>query len=218
MKKYYAFSSLFIEVFTREITDTNLLVRFLKLNIYYPYLDKKDILEFIKILKKRYTEKQILALFVELCRSSNTGFFKDMIDAILDVDDLFKKNKKIKCTVQSLHDAATKHRRKLFLKKLFNTKLHNEKHKLKACVDIDDYAIKLPQNGPELHEWAETLHNCMDGYLDMIINNETIIYGFFTCKQKASRVCNQDLLPHQQIVLKRWLNRYFPQEKIINVA
>jgi len=111
------------------------------------------------------------------------------------------------------------------------TMAYNEKHKLKPCTKMNTYEIKLPQNEQELHAWAETLHNCMAGYYDRIVQNETLIYGFILNNKiefaveisegyliQASRACNDDLLLHQQEVLQKWLKRYFPQQEIYDIA
>ena len=172
-----------IEAFTKEIGDPNILVQLLQLNIYDSYFYKDDSIKFLQILKRRFAEKQILALFIELSKDNSLRiYFKDMkrtITQIEDIDDFFKTNVKLKCTVLKLHNAATGYERNHLQKKLANKKIYNTKHKLKPCVQIDNYKIRLPQNGTELYDWANTLHNCMAGYYKMIANNETLIYGFF---------------------------------------
>jgi len=112
------FSSTLIEVFTKEIKDPNILVQLLQLEIYDTYFDKYYITKFIQILKKKYTDKQILALFIQY-DSYAKEYFNDMIRSlskIEDMEDFFKTKKKIKCNISSLHDAATTYQRKLLAK------------------------------------------------------------------------------------------------------
>lgn len=236
--KYIRFNSALIESFTQEIEDTNILVNLLQLEFSNTYFGSDgEASNLIKILKHRYTEKQILALFTEYSKyynPSDHAYFRDMVDAILsiiDIDAFFKIHKKVKCNISSLHDATTSDARKLLRKQLANKKIYNAKHKLKPCVQIDNYEIRLPKNGRELHDWADALHNCMASYYESIVQDETLIYGFFLNNEiefaveiiegsliQASRTCNQDLLQEQQKVLEKWLKRYFPDEEICDVA
>lgn len=234
-RKNKGFNPSLIEIFTRDIKDSNILVKLLELDIYNCNLSTGYIILLIQILKKRYSEKQILVLFVELSKNnSRRQYFVDMMHAISDIDDIdnfFKVHKKVKCNISSLHDAAVEYTRKCLQKRLSIGTIYNEKHQLKPCIQIDNYEIKLPQNGIELLDWAETLHNCMASYYEMIVKNETSIYGFFIKNKiefaveisegnfiQASRTCNEELLPKQQEILQKWLKKYFPQEELSYVA
>ena len=48
-----------------------------------------------------------------------------------------------------------------------------------ATVNLETYEIKLPQNGKELYEWSNELHNCLSIYYKSIQKRETTVYGFF---------------------------------------
>ena len=179
-KFYYSF----IQIFTDKIKDPNLLVKFLELKLYHIDLDEyenEDIKSFIDFLQIVYTDKQILNLFSELnYDATNETMFFDMVrefDYCKDI--LFKNFKKQKIGIKELHDEFVKISREKRYKNMYESKLNYKKIKSKACIDIKGYQIKLPQNGKELLQWADILHNCMAGYFDMIQKDETIIYGFF---------------------------------------
>ena len=232
LNTYLKFSPSLIEVFTKKIKDPNILCQLLQLYIYDKNIDSHLLSEFLTSVQKVYSNKQILSLFEELSKNFvSSQFFSDMMRGVVGIDGFFEEHKKVKCTIKSLHDTSAQYRRNNSTNILIDKKIFNTKNKLKPCVTIDSYYIQLPQNGAELLVWADTLHNCMDAYLDMILNDETIIYGFFIENKidfaveihdgeiiQASRVCNQELLSCQQDVLKKWLKRYFPKESLDYVA
>jgi len=232
LNTYLKFSPSLIEVFTKAIKDPNILCQLLQLYIYDKNIDSYLLSDFLASVQKVYSNKQILSLFEELSKNFvSSQFFSDMMLGILGIDDFFEKHKKVKCTIRSLHDTSATYRRKYSNNISSNKKIFYDKQKLKACISINKYYVKLPKDGAELLRWADALHNCMDSYFDMILNNETTIYGFCTDNKinfaveiydgeiiQASGVCNQKLLSYQQDVLIKWLKRYFPKESLDYVA
>ena len=226
LESYDYFDSTFIEVFCHTIKDINILVKLLSLNLNYSKysdFDKKNLKELIVFLKLHYTEKQILKLFSSDEFRSNKYLFRDAVREFHFnkgiVEEMFKK---VSCKVQALHDEFVRCSREQRYKYMINKTLDYTLAERKVCIQIDEYQIKLPQTGKELYDWANTLHNCMAGYFDLIKMKESIIYGFF---QKdilifaveikddsiiqASEKYNAKLSVENKKILKHWLEIFF---------
>lgn len=226
----------FIQIFTNKIKDPNMLVKFLQLKLYHIEIDEYDIdafNSFIDFLKTKYLDKQILKLFSELdYDTTNKTMFFDMVREFEYCKTFIdKKFRKTKCKLQELHDEFVKIAKEKRYEHIYSKRLYNKKNKTKACIDIKGYKVKLPQNGAELIEWADTLHNCMAGYFDMIQKNETVIYGFFDNDIlqfaveisegrliQASGKYNSPLELEEQEVLDMWIRRFFRYENGVGIA
>ncbi|MEA2017150.1 MAG: PcfJ domain-containing protein [Campylobacterota bacterium] len=227
----------FIQIFTNKIKDPNMLVKFLQLKLYNIEIGEYDIdciynllLDF---LKTKYLDKQILKLFSELnYDTTNQTIFFDMVREFEYCKTFInEKFRKTKCELKCLHDEFVKIAKEKRYERIYAKKLYNQKNKTKACIDIKGYKVKLPQNGAEIIEWADTLHNCMAGYFDMIQKNETVIYGFFDndILQFAVEICegrliqasgkyNSTLEPEEQEILDMWMRRFFRYENGVGIA
>ncbi len=216
----------FVMFFTKKIKDPNLLVKFLKLELYHIYLDsdeKQCMMSFFNFLQEYYTDKQILNLFSKLNYHTKTIFF-DMIISFCYCDykyvikDEFQKTK---CTIEALYEHFEQIGRKYRYKDIYEKTLYYKENKIKPCVDIKGYQIKLPKSGKELVIWANILHNYIAIYFDRIQNDKTTIYGFFKNNNliftveindkkliQASRKYNHKLKDDEQKVLNIWLKKF----------
>jgi len=136
--------------------------------------------------------------------------------------DLKKEYKKAKCTPRGIHDEFVRILNKNKYKHLQNKTLTYEQKQYDALIKIEEYEVKLPNNGAELYEWADTLHNCMASYLDMIKGGKTIIYGFFKDNKiefaveikndtiiQAYRSYSRDLVLEQSVLLNDWFGSVY---------
>jgi len=85
---------------------------------------------------------------------------------------------KTECNIKAIHDEFVRLTRELRHKEIRDIYIEYTDDKLKACVDIDDYTVKLPSNGGVLADWASMLNNCMAGYFHYIYAKTTVIYIF----------------------------------------
>jgi len=231
------FDSSFVEAFSNNIKDINILVKLLKLKLEYSMhsnIDKEGLNEIIIFLKQHYTEKQLLKFFSSKEFNSNHYLFRDAVSEFLyDKDVIKNKFKKVSCKVQALHDEFVRCLREERHKDMQNKSLVYSKQDMKACIETNTYQVKLPKSGKELFDWADDLHNCMAGYFEMIKNHETIIYCFFQedilvfaveiCDNEviqASGKYNADLTIKQNQILTKWLELFSQKDKqmIANVA
>ncbi len=79
----------------------------------------------------------------------------------------------------NIHDALVKFHKIKVEDVLMNTIFTYEDVFNQATVNLETYEIKLPQNGKELYEWSNELHNCLSIYYKSIQKRETTVYGFF---------------------------------------
>jgi len=49
----------------------------------------------------------------------------------------------------------------------------------RACTTLGDLEFKLPDSAKELIAWADTLNNCLRGYVKYVEKNHVLIYGVF---------------------------------------
>ncbi len=231
LSKHGRFFSSFIEVFSNTIQDVNLVVSFLKIDFEYELLQYRLDIEnlgfFLHFLKNHYTEKQILRLFTRDDFSFNISIFRDTINEInYDRHTILSKFKKVPCKVKALHDEFVRCAKEKRYEHMHHRKLRYSKELVKPCKKIDEYEVRLPTTGQELYDWADELGNCMAGYYDYIIKNQTTIYGFFMDHTlafaveiidneliEASGKYNANLLVGEQDVLVKWYTKFFGNGK-----
>ena len=179
-------------VFSRTIDDINLLT---KLYEIYPAIKQHVFtdetfsvaIEFIQFLKKRYTEKQIVRLFVEEMQdikehSKVLHNWRDtlrMLQTRNAFEYLERHFVKVKLTSKKLHDEIVRVFHivsyQLDSKESFE---YDEKY-LSARGRYKELEFRLPQTVKELSLWATVLHNCMFGYSGRIHRRQSVIYGAF---------------------------------------
>lgn len=231
MKKTNRYDAALPEDFIFRIKDPNLLVKFLKLDIYDRRVLSAKLMSSFFILSEVYSHKQIYRLFSELSDGSErvAHLFEDLINDLLRIRNLkrvFEQIKKPKCTLMSLHDSLSNYDREMRKKEIIGRDLNSQKSNQKACVRIDGYEVKLPKTGDELYKWAKELNNCMASYFYSIEAGSTIIYCFFKNQRiefaievrdeqivQASSIGNKILGDIQKNVLKKWQKRFFHATK-----
>lgn len=228
LRKYKKYDSSYIEVFNHTFDDVNIIV---KLCMYdysvYSHIDKESFKEIIVFLKKYYTEQQLLKLLNPSEINSSEYLLRDTIREFMYVkeyvENLFTK---VSCNALALHDEFMKCTQKKRFQYIQDQNLKYLKEDMKACIEIDTYQVKLAQNGKELFEWAESLHNCMAGYFEDMQSKRTLIYCFFQEKElifavevsdsrimQASGKYNSDLTSQENRVMIKWFELSFKQEK-----
>ena len=226
LETYGRFSSSFISLFCKHIKDVNLLTKLLHVrvdHVNYGAIEDECLEALLLFLKRHYSEKQIYALFSSEAFDTHFHLFvdavKEFIYVIDKIDELFKK---VSCSVVALHDEFVRCSQEQRYIEINNKTLFYTQADKKACISIDTYEVKLPATGKELYIWADTLHNCMAGYMEEIAQNRTRIYGFFSEGiltfavevqegeiVQASGVCNRGLRESEKKVLLRWSRLFF---------
>lgn len=224
------FDLTFVEVFSKNIQDVNILVKLLKLKLEYSIysnINQKGLDEIIVFLKQYYSEKQLLKFFSSKEFSSHHYLFRDTVNEFLyDKDIIEDKFRKVSCKVQSIHDEFVRCSKEERYKDIQNQRLFYSKKDKKPCIELNNYQIKLPEDGKEILDWADRLHNCMAGYFEIIKHHETIIYCFFRedilafaveiCDNsvvQASGKYNADLTEEENKVLTKWLKLFFQEDR-----
>jgi predicted RNA-binding Zn-ribbon protein involved in translation (DUF1610 family) len=233
LHKYARYNLYLVMLFIQKIKNPDILVSLLKLDIYKNLFLPKSINMLLDFLLFRYSQKQIYGFFSELEDAEHNYMMYDIfyyIDNLSSRADFFKKSKKVKCSIKSLHDKLTELNREKDEKRLTNKTIKNNTDRFKPCIDIDGYKVKIPRDGQELFEWSAYMHNCMASYYDVIANMDTTIYCFFIDSHidfaveiadgeliQASGVNNRMLTFAQARVLKRWIRRYFGEREMDRV-
>lgn len=228
-KNGYNFVLIFI--MARAIADTNLLVRFLNSQFYrldttaerhrMPDLQYAKLLEgFVEFLKSRYSDNQIVAMFEKmdmLTSNHDKIMFEDSLMSLRELGFELAGFEKPKCKIKDIHDELSRLARAKRHEKIKDKKLNYTEDELKACIEIDDFEVRLPRDGEELNRWADELRNCMGGYLDSILDKYTTIYVFFEGKEpkfaveiydnkiiQATAIGNSELSEAQQKAMYKW--------------
>ena len=224
------FSSIAIEVFCKTIDDSNIVVKLLDLPLDFfvnSSIDTEDVREFILFLKAYYTETQILRFLSSKQLDNRPFLFQDMLNEfVVTKESLSAIFQKVACKPVVLHDEFVRCARIERYKYISQKNLPYSSEKIKPCIWIENYQIRVPLTGQQLFEWAEYLHNCMAGYFDMIVRQETIIYCFFKDKYlefaveisdeqivQASGKYNRELIPEENMIIQRWYKQTFIQTK-----
>ena len=130
--------------------------------------------------------------------------------------------RKIKLTVDNLHDEIINSSQYLENKLLTTAKFSYEKDYVSACGVENGLEFQLPMSGAVLREWAHLLQNCMEGYTIPIKKRTTTIFGVFKEDQlyygveisdgeimQMSGKYNEDVPEYDSQVIIDWTEKYF---------
>ena len=229
---YYPYSDY---IFSRSIENIDLLI---KLYGIYPAIKQHMFtdetfsvaIEFILFLKRHYSEKQIIKLFVEDMQDvkehrNKLSNWRDTLrmlqtpNAFRSLEEHFSK---VKLTTKKLHDEIVRVFHivsyELDSKEIFE---YDEMY-LSACSIYGELEFKLPSTVQELSLWAKMLHNCMFGYSRRIHQQQSIIYGVFRAEEllyavelngltvvQAKAVSNNAVPDDDMTIIKKWKNGMF---------
>ena len=222
-------------VFSRTISDVNLLVKLLNMDpeIKQKIFTDKYYLKGIKLitfLKKHYSEKQICRLFTEdMLDEEKFQYWKDTLliidgkNAFLSLERYFIKGK---LTTKYLHDEAMRPFQEysaLKFKKgeIVTTVFQYKEQQIMAEGIYNDLEYRLPLSVDELNIWSKLLHNCMFVYANAIRKGSSLIYGIFKEEKllyalevkgkkivQAYAVSNQAIPPYDMKKIKEWQEQY----------
>ena len=237
LKENDTFDPTLINAFCHNIEDPNILVKLLRLKFEYSTTHNSYINglgPLILFLKNHYTEKQLYRLFRRDLTGNSYFLFRDMVHDFYDNQVVIvEKFKKTSCKVKSLHDEFVRCLREQRFISMQDEKLSYRREEVACCVTINKYCICLPQTAQELFMWGEDLNNCMAGYLEEVLNKETIIYGVFRDNflvfaveiedniiVQASGKYNSKLTQEQTALLDNWFKIYLVknEQKVQQVA
>jgi len=211
-----------IYVFSRTITDPNILVKLLSLpSLRYLNDYWVEIETFILFLKQYYNEKQISKLF-EINTEEDRTFYllRDTLNMLTydyaEIDEYFSK---VKCTIVAIHDEF------LNCQSIAQAEEYlfgYTKKELEKCIFFNGYKVLLPKSNIELFDWGDSLHNCLLNYASAVKNRLSLIYGFcsedeliFAVEVQNNRIVqasckyNAELDAEEKFVLYEWFDRFF---------
>ena len=222
---YYPYSDY---IFSRSIDNIDLLI---KLYGIYPAIKQHIFtdetfavaIEFVLFLKRYYTEKQIVKLFIEDMQDvkeykNRLNNWRDTLrmlqtkNAFNSLDEHFLK---VQLTTKRLHDEIVRVFHIVSYELDSKESFEYEEVYLSACGTYKDLEFKLPSTVKELSLWAKMLHNCMLGYSRRIHEQRSIIYGVFRAEELLYAV---ELNGFKIVQAKAVSNNTVPTEdmKIIN--
>jgi DNA-directed RNA polymerase subunit RPC12/RpoP len=220
----------FIEAFSKNIKDVNILAKLLKLQFdysVYAQINPTTLGGLIVFLKKYYLEKQLLNFFSSEEFSSEYYFVNDMIHELLFEKEIIEDRfKKVSCKVRAIHDELVRCTQEERYKTIKDQRLSYIEEDMKPCIEVDNYHVQIPINGQELFDWADKLHNCMAGYFESIAKHKTIIYCFFQADiikfavevsdgkiVQARGKYNAVLTDNENRVLTKWTKLFFQKKE-----
>jgi len=215
---------------TKYIKDTNIAKRLLDLdfNKYFKEIINHHSLEyFLEYLTKHFSDKQILNLFKSYLKQE-LFWFVDTLELFAELDDNMRENfEKIHCKYDILHDEIVEYHRLAVEHRLLDIKFNYMQNQIDACVQIEQFEVKLPIDGVDLYNWSNILNNCLAGYGEIINSYYTTVYGFFKNDKlvfaveiqnnklvQARSKYNQDLAQEDKAVLIKWYEEFILIDKI----
>jgi len=226
---YYPYSDY---IFSRSIKNIDLLI---KLYGIYPaikqhiFTDETFVvaIEFIQFLKRYYTEKQIVKLFVEDMqdikayknRLNNWRDTLRMLQTRNAFNSLEEHFSKVKLTTKKLHDEIVRVFHIVSYELDAKESFEYDEIYLSACSTYKELEFRLPSTVKELSLWAKMLHNCMFGYSRSIHEQRSIIYGVFRAEEllyavelngfrivQAKAVSNNTIPAEDMSIINGWKN------------
>lgn len=233
LKDYDFYEPIYIYSITKHIKDVNILNRMINIDlkshierINIPY----DLSDYIEFLSTKFTDKQIENLFLSY-EKKVSFWLVDTISTFSEIIAYIDEFEFTKCKVENLHDDIIRFHQMVLNKHLRDVEFDYEDKFLNACVNIEDYQIKLPLDGIELYDWSSKLQNCLSGYWNLIKSKKTIVYGFlidneikFAVEIKNNKIIqskskyNKDLQNREMSLLKGWFIEYFEENGNENIT
>lgn len=229
---YYPYSDY---IFSRSIENVDLLV---KLYGVHPEIKKHLFTDetitlaitFILFLKRYYTEKQIVKLFVENIQDIKEyklrlNHWEDtlrMLQTMNAFNALEEHFSKVKLTTKKLHDEIVRVFHIVSYELDAKENFEYDEVYESACSTYKELEFKLPLTVAELSLWSKILHNCMFGYSRRIHQQRSIIYGVFKENELLyaielngfhivqSRAVSNGRVPSDDMsMIDAWKNKYF---------
>jgi len=220
----------YIHCVCKYMSDPNIASRMVGFELIKEHNDQRfsfaGIEKLFEYLAQNYTQKQIEQLIGGFSKN-NTYLFFDLLEMFLEFDDeMLQSIEKIKPRFDVFHDAIADYHRLLVHSKLLEINFVYSNDEQRACIDKEQYTIRLPHDGLELFEWSSTLQNCLSGYAHWILSKETTVYGFFRDDKlefavevnnnsiaQASSKYNAKLSQEDTNLINGWFREYLFKEK-----
>jgi len=173
-------------IICRVFTDPNHIVRMLD-HYHFAFTRYSDYqslslwaashMKLIDFLKESYSEKQIVQMFENT--NGDPSYWEDSVQMFnnrFDVEQISENFEHPRANVREIHDELIRCR--YLVEKCYKTVAFKyDKVQLKPCGAWQNFQIVLPQTSDDLYLWAKQLHNCLYGYIDLIYDHKTTIYG-----------------------------------------
>lgn len=234
---YYPYSDY---IFSRTINNIDLLIKLYGMHSVikqHVFTDETFAvaIKFILFLKRHYTEKQIVKLFIEDMqdvkeyknRLNNWRDTLRMLQTRNAFNSLQEYFSKVKLTTKKLHDEIVRVFHIVSYELDAKESFEYDDIYLSACSTCRDLEFKLPSTVKELSLWAKMLHNCMFGYSRSIHEQRSIIYGVFREKEllyavelnwfrivQVKGVFNGVIPDGDMSIIRSWQNNDFMKVKI----
>ena len=221
-------------IFSKVLENVDLFVKILRLNPevkqnLFQVVKVSIVIDFIDFLKRFYTEKQIVSLFMKF---NNKSFYQNNLSNLRDIlrlvdshegfEPMYQNFSKVKLSINNLHNETI---RVYNLAKFEFEQQENfeylDKHK-DTTGKYGGLDFLLPKTVHELHLWAQKLNNCMSGYANSIKRGQSVIYGVFrenvlcyAVELKREKVVqalgrfNNKIEDDDMQVIKDWHNNYY---------
>jgi hypothetical protein len=229
LKENEKYRFLYINLVCKYISDPNIALKMIELDFdeHLEYLHDKNFLEvFFVFLVQRYTYKQIAKFFLDYV-NGYPYILNDSATMVNDIGDDIVHLPTIKANVHEIHNALVTLMHKVENNNLFQTVYDYPMEVLNRCVEIDEYIVKVPQDGLELYNWSNILKNCLSSYNKIIVSNTSIIYGFFKDDIlefaielredkifQAKQKFNVNITQVQKVPLSEWYDSYVKPKEI----
>lgn len=155
--------------------------------LFMGYVKFKEYLNIMHFLKSILNQKQLFTLLKEALSTRDAldkwvDTINMLVKATNNLDVVANELSLNKVNLQTLHDDVAR---------VVNFYLMEEKSKnilkdfdypqvyLRFETDYKGLQFKLVKNPKQLYEWAQTLHNCLSGYVDKVSQNLTTIIGVY---------------------------------------
>lgn len=149
-----------IEVFIKKIKDPNILVKFLSLNVHKIRFREKSLEILFDFLLYRYSEKQVLKVFLKLEDETIIHLFKEFIEDIKELksfDMYYDNNRHVNCNFHALCYSLFLYNKSMRKLEAIKKNINNTEDVLRRCIKIEEYIIKVPSTAKELYEWARAI-------------------------------------------------------------
>lgn len=230
IKRGLKYSFAYIHCVCKYISDPNIASKMVGFKVEneneYERFSFAGVEKLFEYLIKNYSQKQIEQL-IEGFSKNNIYLFFDLLEMFLAFDEEMLVNiEKIKPRFDIFHDAIAHHHRLLVHHKLLEISFAYSSDEQNACKKVEQYTIRLPQNGLELYKWSSMLQNCLSGYAEWILSKKSTVYGFFRDEKleiavevsnnsiiQASSKYNAKLSSEDTYLINGWFREYLFKEK-----
>lgn len=218
----------FVYLVARHIRDVNFACKMVEIdmNDLLKEVEFSALERYFAFLMGRYTPKQLVKLFCDYAKEE-IFWFEDTLRSFENRDSDFSDLPKIPCDVIDIHDAVYHYiHAEEEMAVLSATTFSYEDSFHEACGTFNEHVVTLPENGMQLYDWGNQLHNCLSFYCDRIVTRNTTVFGIFKNQTlhmaieiqdnkiiQANKKYNEKLNEEETNVVMNWYRATFEVRK-----